>query len=113
MKAMDVLISPHLVNDFTLSLDAIKAHEYAASGRPVVATATSGFRSAGQTTVVPATGFAEEVIGSIQRPTPDLTALPAQRGQSWADRAEEFWSSARSADPRASRRPALAFVRPQ
>src|SRR4051812_26450997 len=78
MKAMDVLISPHLVNDFTLSLDAIKAHEYAASGRPVVATATSGFTSAGQTTVVPATGFAEEVIGSIQRPMPDLAALPAQ-----------------------------------
>ena len=43
-KAMDVLVCPHLVNDFTLSLDAIKAYEYLASGRPFVATPTSGFQ---------------------------------------------------------------------
>src|SRR4051794_30095527 len=38
MAAMDVLVSPHRVDAFTLSLDAIKAYEYAASGKPVVAT---------------------------------------------------------------------------
>lgn len=45
ITAMDVLVCPHLVNDFTMSLDAIKAHEYLATTRPVVATATSGFQS--------------------------------------------------------------------
>lgn len=44
MKAMDVLVCPHLVTAFTMSLDAIKAREYLASGRPVVATPTSGFQ---------------------------------------------------------------------
>jgi teichuronic acid biosynthesis glycosyltransferase TuaH len=44
MVAMDVLVCPHLVTPFTLSLDAIKAREYLAAGRPVVATPTSGFQ---------------------------------------------------------------------
>jgi glycosyltransferase involved in cell wall biosynthesis len=44
MASADILISPHRVNDFTLSLDAIKSFEYLVSGRPVVATPTSGFQ---------------------------------------------------------------------
>ena len=44
MTSMDVLISPHLVSDFTLSLDAIKSYEYLATGLPVVATPSSGFQ---------------------------------------------------------------------
>lgn len=42
-KGLDLLISPHRITPFTLSLDAIKSYEYVASGRPVVATPTSGF----------------------------------------------------------------------
>lgn len=45
MRAFDVLVCPHLVTSFTLSLDAIKAREYAAAGRPVLATPTSGFQA--------------------------------------------------------------------
>lgn len=41
-----VLLVPHLVNDFTESLDPIKAYEYRAVGRPVVATPVAGFRGA-------------------------------------------------------------------
>lgn len=44
MASMDVLVSPHLVTDFTLSLDAIKSYEYLATGQPVVATPSSGFQ---------------------------------------------------------------------
>jgi len=44
LLAFDVLICPHLVTEFTLSLDAIKAYEYLATSRPVVATPTSGFQ---------------------------------------------------------------------
>jgi teichuronic acid biosynthesis glycosyltransferase TuaH len=90
MKAMDVLISPHLVNDFTLSLDAIKAHEYAASGRPVVATATSGFQEAATSSVrvAPANEFAVAVLASLASPGP-VTPVPVA---TWSDRAAEFWS---------------------
>jgi teichuronic acid biosynthesis glycosyltransferase TuaH len=45
LVAADVLICPHLIDPFSLSLDAIKSHEYLATGRPVVATASSGFQS--------------------------------------------------------------------
>jgi hypothetical protein len=34
-----------VVSGFTLSLDAIKAYEYLATDRPVVATPTSGFQN--------------------------------------------------------------------
>lgn len=39
----DVLLVPHVVDAFTASLDPIKRYEYAAAGRPIVATAVSGF----------------------------------------------------------------------
>lgn len=45
LRALTVLLSPHRVTPFTLSLDAIKSSEYLASGRPVVSTPTSGFQS--------------------------------------------------------------------
>ena len=45
LVSADVLLCPHVVDDFTLSLDAIKAHEYLATDRAVVATPTSGFQS--------------------------------------------------------------------
>ena len=44
LVAFDVLICPHVVTEFTLSLDAIKAYEYLATSRAVVATPTSGFQ---------------------------------------------------------------------
>lgn len=39
----DVLVVPHIVDDFTASLDPIKRYEYAAAARPVVATPVPGF----------------------------------------------------------------------
>jgi glycosyltransferase involved in cell wall biosynthesis len=45
LVSADVLVCPHVVDDFTLSLDAIKAHQYLATDRPIVATPTSGFQS--------------------------------------------------------------------
>lgn len=67
LKAADVLICPHIVDDFTLSLDAIKAYEYLATDRPVVATPSCGFQALDTPglTVVAAGGFAEAVISAI------------------------------------------------
>jgi glycosyltransferase involved in cell wall biosynthesis len=45
LVSADVLLCPHVVDDFTLSLDAIKAHEYLATDLPIVATPASGFQS--------------------------------------------------------------------
>lgn len=46
LQHADVLIVPHVVTPFTESLDPIKLYEYAAVGRPVVATPVAGFRDA-------------------------------------------------------------------
>jgi teichuronic acid biosynthesis glycosyltransferase TuaH len=86
MTAMDVLICPHLVNAFTLSLDAIKAHEYAAAGRPVVATPTSGFQlldDAGITVTSP-----EELLDAVAAAVGGRG--PVQRPTGWPERSREF-----------------------
>ena len=64
MTSMDVLVSPHLVSDFTLSLDAIKSYEYLATGLPVVATPSSGFQllTAPQLRVAPRGEFCSAVL---------------------------------------------------
>lgn len=87
LVAADVLVCPHLVDDFTLSLDAIKAHEYLATDRPVVATPSCGFQSlrSDGLAVVPATHFvdaaaAAATLGPVRRTT----------SGSWANRAEAF-----------------------
>ena len=44
LKNADVLVVPHVVTEFTDSLDPIKVYEYLAAGRPVVSTPVAGFR---------------------------------------------------------------------
>ncbi|MDF8266481.1 glycosyltransferase [Luteipulveratus flavus] len=60
------LLVPHVVDDFTDSLDPIKLYEYRAVGRPLVATPVAGFRElAGRQGVTVASGpeFASAVAG--------------------------------------------------
>lgn len=95
-KGLDVLLSPHVVTSFTLSLDAIKSYEYLASGRPVVATRTSGFQHLGK---VPRVHLADHRAfkAAIH------TALRAPRHTSspedidWTARAREFGDQMRLA----------------
>ncbi len=44
MSAFDACIVPHVVSEFTESLDPLKFYEYLASGLPVAATPVPGFR---------------------------------------------------------------------
>ena len=83
---MDVLVCPHLVNDFTLSLDAIKAHEYLATDRPVVATPSSGFQS------LQAEGLQVVDRGAFVAAVRDALSLPAMQRDSvgWDVRTREF-----------------------
>lgn len=55
LRHADVLVVPHIVTPFTESLDPIKAYEYAAAARPVVATPVAGFRDTGSPLVAVAT----------------------------------------------------------
>jgi hypothetical protein len=86
MTAMDVLVCPHLVNDFTLSLDAIKSREYLAAGRPVVATPSSGFQTlqAAALTVADASAFVEAAVAAVGRPASRTDVI------GWDDRTAEF-----------------------
>ena len=87
-KAMDVLVSPHLVTPFTLSLDAIKSYEYLSSGRPVVATPTSGFQllTAGSLSLASPADFPDRVAAAAGAALPD----PELSEHSWASRARQF-----------------------
>jgi len=52
LQHADVVIIPHLVDQFTESLDPIKAYECLAAGRPTVATPVAGFRELGPPIVI-------------------------------------------------------------
>lgn len=112
--AMDVLICPHRINDFTLSLDAIKAREYVASDRPVVATPTSGFQYAeqsGELTV--RTCSTNEFAGLVATlvDSPRTGARPDVAEMSWSARAREFFDHGLApalATPARARRKAVA-----
>jgi hypothetical protein len=66
-----VLVVPHVVTEFTDSLDPIKLYEYQAVGRPVVSTPVAGFRDADDPRITIASGdaFAEAVRAAIPAPT--------------------------------------------
>jgi teichuronic acid biosynthesis glycosyltransferase TuaH len=88
LVSLDVLVCPHVMSPFTLSLDGIKAHEYLASGKPVVATPTSGFQDMRDVTgfsVVEPAGFVDAVVRAN-----GAVAVPGARGVSWGERAREF-----------------------
>ena len=66
LQHADVLLVPHVVSEFTDSLDPIKLYEYQAAGRPVVSTAVAGFRDVDDPRVRVASGseFVEAVVRS-------------------------------------------------
>ncbi len=67
LQHADVLVVPHVVTPFTLSLDPIKRYEYAAVGRPVVSTPVTGFVDADdpRVSVVSGDAFAAAVRAAV------------------------------------------------
>jgi teichuronic acid biosynthesis glycosyltransferase TuaH len=88
LLAMDVLLVPHLVTPFTLSLDAIKAYEYMATDRPIVATPSSGFQSleAPGVSVVDRDGFDAAVKLALEQ----IPTTSGRRVVGWDERARDF-----------------------
>jgi teichuronic acid biosynthesis glycosyltransferase TuaH len=95
LKAMDVLVLPHAVTPFTLSLDAIKAFEYLATDRPVVATPTSGFQGMAAGSAVPGLRVAERrVFVQAVEAALDGGAIREMRTvPHWGERARELAAS--------------------
>jgi len=85
LQHADALIVPHVVDEFTDSLDPIKLYEYQAVGRPVVSTPVAGFRDADDDRIViaGAASFGE----AVRRAVSSAAAFPAG-----ADRAVADWA---------------------
>lgn len=92
MTAMNVLVSPHRINDFTMSLDAIKAREYVTSGRRIVATPTSGFQFVDGDRVTLATreGFADAVAREVEAASGKRPQALVREDWTWDARARQF-----------------------
>lgn len=93
------LLVPHLVDDFTDSLDPLKLYEYRAVGRPVVATPVAGFRDADdpRVTVAPPADYPEAVRAALTAPAAtdthqddDIPTWEAQ-GRAMRDVIERTW----------------------
>jgi glycosyltransferase involved in cell wall biosynthesis len=89
-----VVVVPHLVNDFTESLDPIKAYECLAVGRPTVTTPVAGLRDLGEPVhVVGPDGFVAAVSELLAAPRPTVVVdVPT-----WRERALAFAEALRAA----------------
>ncbi len=86
LQHADVLVVPHVVTPFTMSLDPIKRYEYAAVGRPVVSTPVTGFVDADDPRVTLATGA--DFAGAVRREMLSARLFPAD-----ADGPVDGWDS--------------------
>jgi len=89
LQHADVLVIPHAVNPFTESLDPIKAYEYLAVGRPVVATPVPGYGLADTPGVAVAApvAFARAVADALEGPRlPPGARPPAVDVPDWQER---------------------------
>lgn len=95
LRHADVLLVPHVVDDFTESLDPIKLYEYRAVGRPVVTTPVAGFRDEQGVHVADRARFPDAVVdalGSASLPVAgplggEPPSVPTWRGQAGLMRA--------------------------
>ena len=100
LQHADVLVVPHVVTEFTDSLDPIKLYEYQAVGRPVVSTPVAGFRDADDPRITIASGdaFAAAVAAAV----PAATGFPEGADgpvADWSERVAAMAAVVRRLDP--------------
>lgn len=91
LQHADVLVVPHVVTPFTMSLDPIKLYEYAAVGRPVVSTPVTGFVDGDDPLVTVASG--DDFVAAVAGRLPATTRFPTDADRpvaTWAERVEEM-----------------------
>lgn len=88
LQHADVLLVPHVLTPFTASLDPIKAYEYRAARRPVVATPVPGFADVDDplVSVADAQGFPERVRKELETSARPREAVWPGSVPSWQDR---------------------------
>lgn len=84
-----VLIVPHVVTDFTESLDPLKLYEYAATGRPIVSTDVAGFRDASNVSIATREAFPETVRQAFTTVPPHPQGMEALV-LDWSSRVRDF-----------------------
>jgi len=82
----DVLLVPHLVDEFTDSLDPLKLYEYQAAGRPVLSTPVAGFRDADDARIL-VTDAAEFPAASTRAVSGPADEIVFRSAPDWSDRA--------------------------
>ncbi|WP_447925819.1 glycosyltransferase [Georgenia muralis] len=93
LRHADVLVVPHVVDDFTESLDPIKLYEYRAARRPVLSTPVAGFRNSDDVAV---TVVGRELFGAVlfslldgdRQPDAEVAALASV--PTWSQRVTEM-----------------------
>ncbi len=88
LQHADVLVVPHLVNEFTDSLDPIKLYEYQAIGRPIASTPVAGFREIAHeegVAVAAAADLPQAIAAMIEAPPTQVGPFVAQ---DWSERVQ-------------------------
>jgi teichuronic acid biosynthesis glycosyltransferase TuaH len=90
LQHANVLVVPHIIDDFTDSLDPIKLYEYLAVGRPIVSTAVAGFREESAVpgvVIVSGERFLAAVAAGVESWVPSLTRDDVP---DWPDRGRDM-----------------------
>lgn len=89
LQHADVVVVPHRINEFTESLDPIKAYECLAVGRPTVATKVAGFRGLPHPiTTASRSTFAGAVVDALR--FEGTVSGPVVPPASWEERSRDF-----------------------
>jgi glycosyltransferase involved in cell wall biosynthesis len=82
MSWFDCCMTPHLVNNFTDSLDPLKLYEYMSTGKPIVSTPCSGFRQLHE--LISVAGTPAEFAAAIEREVKVADPARAEQRVKWA-----------------------------
>jgi teichuronic acid biosynthesis glycosyltransferase TuaH len=96
LQHADVIVVPHLVNDFTESLDPIKAYECLVARSPTVATPVAGFRELNALLRV---ARVDEFCSAVRSVLEAGWIDPEAHVPTWDDRADDFEQVLRMAGP--------------
>lgn len=91
MGRFDVCINPHLVSEFTESLDPVKMYEYMATGKPIISTDCAGFRELASLISIAKDPdqFAELIKQSLEKPEVITERIAWAQEQSWDRRLDQ------------------------
>lgn len=92
IKGCNIFINPHLVSQFTESLDPLKLYEYMATGKPIVSTACAGFREMENMVAVAsnANEFMTKVEQSIEADSISIERIEWAKQHTWEQRLDQI-----------------------